>query len=35
MTKNGRIVLSSKCAVFESKKLKVIKQREAVGVSSI
>ena len=31
-TKNGRIMLLSKCAVCDSKKLKFIKQQEASGL---
>ena len=31
MTKNGRIILLSKCAVCGSKKSKFIKQQEASG----
>ena len=31
-TKNGRIMLLSKCAVCDSKKLKFIKEREASGL---
>ena len=34
MTKNGRIILSSKCAVSDSKKSKFVKQQEASGLSS-
>ena len=30
--KNGRIMLLSKCAVFDSKKLKFIKEEEARGL---
>ena len=30
-TKNGRIMLLSKCAVFEGKKSKFIKEQEASG----
>ena len=33
-TKNGRIMLLSKCAVCDSKKSKVIKQQEASGLLS-
>ena len=33
-TKNGRIMLLSKCAVCESKKSKFIKQQEASGLLS-
>ena len=33
-TKNGRIMLLSKCAVCDSKKSKFIKQQEASGVLS-
>ena len=33
-TKNGKIMLSSKCAVRDSKKLKYIKEQEASGLSS-
>ena len=33
-TKNGRIMLLSKCAVCDSKKLKFIKQQEASGLLS-
>ena len=32
--KNGRIMLLSKCAVFDSKKLKFIKEEEARGLIS-
>ena len=32
--KNARIMLLSKCAVFESEKSKVIKQQEASGIVS-
>ena len=31
-TKNGRIMLSSKCAVCDSKKSKFVKQQEASGL---
>ena len=31
-TKNGRIMLLSKCAVCNSKRLKFIKQKEACGL---
>ena len=34
MTTNGRIMLLSKCAVWDSKKLKFIKQQEASGLLS-
>ena len=34
MTKNGRIILLSNCAVCNSKKLKVIKEQEASGLLS-
>ena len=33
-TKNGRIMVLSKCEVFNSKKLKFIKQQEASGLLS-
>ena len=33
-TKNGRIMLLSKCAVCDSKKLKFIKEQEASGLLS-
>ena len=33
-TKNGRIMLLSKCAVCNSKKLKFLKEQEARGLSS-
>ena len=33
-TKNGRIILLSKCAVYDSKKLKFIKEQEASGLLS-
>ena len=33
-TKNGRIILLSKCAVCDSKKSKFIKQQEASGLLS-
>ena len=33
-TKNGRIMLLSKCAVCDSKKLKFIKEQEAKGLLS-
>ena len=33
-SKNGRIMLLSKCAVFDSKKSKFIKQTEATGLLS-
>ena len=33
-TKNGKIVLSSKCAVCNSKKLKFLKEQEAKGLLS-
>ena len=33
-TKNGRIMLLSKCAVYDSKKSKFIKQQEASGLLS-
>ena len=33
-TKNGRIMLLSKCALCDSKKLKFIKQQEASGLLS-
>ena len=33
-TKNGRIMLLSKCAVFYNKKSKFIKQKEASGILS-
>ena len=33
-TKNGRIMLLSKCAVCDSKKLKFIKKQEARGLIS-
>ena len=33
-TKNGRIMLLSKCAVCDSKKLKFIKQQETSGLLS-
>ena len=33
-TKNGRIMLLSKCAVFDSTKLKFIKEKEAKGLLS-
>ena len=33
-TKNGRIILLSKCAVSKSKKSKFIKQQEASGLLS-
>ena len=33
-TKNGRIMLLSKCAVCDSKKLKFIKKKEAIGLIS-
>ena len=33
-TKNGRIMVLSKCEVFNSKKLKFIKQQEACGLLS-
>ena len=33
-TKNGRIMLLSKCAVCDSKKLKFIKEQEANGLLS-
>ena len=32
--KNGRIMFLSKCAVYDSKKLKLIKQQEASGLLS-
>ena len=31
-TKNGRVVLSSKCAICGSKKLKFMKEQEAQGL---
>ena len=34
MTKNGRIMLLSKCAVCDSEKSKFIKQEEATGLLS-
>ena len=34
ITKNGRIMLSSKCAVSDSKKSKLIKQQEPSGLLS-
>ena len=34
MTKNGRIMLSSKCATCNSKKLKFFKEQEASGLLS-
>ena len=34
-TKDGRIMLLSKCAVCDSKKLKLIKQQEGSGLLSI
>ena len=34
MTKNGRTMLLSKCAVCDSKKSKFIKQQEASGLLS-
>ena len=33
-TKNGRIILLSKCAVCDSKKFKFIKEQEASGLLS-
>ena len=33
-TKNGRIMISSKCAVWDSRKLKFIKQQEVNGLLS-
>ena len=33
-TKNGRIILLSKCAVCDSKKSKLLKEREASGLLS-
>ena len=33
-TKTGRIMLLSKCGVYDSKKLKFIKEKEASGLSS-
>ena len=33
-TENRRIVLLSKCAVFNSKKVKFIKEQEAIGLLS-
>ena len=33
-TKNGRIMLLSKCAVYDSKKSKFIKEQEASGLLS-
>ena len=33
-TKNGRVILSSKCAVCDSKKSKVMKEQEASGILS-
>ena len=33
-TKNGRIMISLKCAVCDSKKLKFLKQQEARGLLS-
>ena len=33
-TKNGRIMLVSKCAVCDCKKLKFIKEQEAIGLLS-
>ena len=33
-TKNGRIMVLSKCEVYNSKKLKFIKQQEASGLLS-
>ena len=33
-TKNGRIMVLSKCEVYKSKKLKFIKQQEASGLLS-
>ena len=33
-TKNGRIMLLSKCAVSDSKKSKLIKEQDASGLSS-
>ena len=33
-TKNGRIMLLLKCAVYDSKKLKFIKEQEPSGLSS-
>ena len=33
-TKNGRTLLSSKCAVCSSKKLRLMKEQEAKGVLS-
>ena len=33
-TKNGRILLSSKCLVCDSKKLKFIKEQEVTGLLS-
>ena len=34
MTKNGKIILSSKFAVSDSKESKFVKQQEASGLSS-
>ena len=34
MTKNGRVMLLSKCSVCDSKKLKCIKEQEARGLLS-
>ena len=34
MEENGRIMFLSKCAVFESKKLKFIKQQQATELLS-
>ena len=34
-TKNGRIMLLSKCAVCDSKKLKLLKEQEASGLFGI
>ena len=33
-TKNGRLMLSSKCAVYVSKKLKFMKEKESKGLLS-
>ena len=33
-TKNGRLVLSSKCAVYGSKKSRFVKEQEAEGLLS-
>ena len=33
-TKNGRLILSSKCAVFGNKKSKFMKEQEAEGLLS-